>query len=140
MKTNPNMAIKTVIDTNILVSALSTRSVYHWLIRFILEEKVEVYVTTEILMEYEEVLKQKYSATVAENFLLALKELPNVYFVHIYFNWMLLDDEDDNKFSDCYIAANAEYLITNDNDFNKLKSIAFPLFTVLSIQEFEKVK
>lgn len=96
--------------------------------------------TTEILMEYEEILKQKYSASVAEHFLLALKELPNVYFTQVYFNWNLLNDEDDNKFADCYIAANAEYLITNDTDFNKLKSVSFPSFNVLTIQEFEKLK
>jgi predicted nucleic acid-binding protein len=52
---------------------------------------------------------------------------------------MLLDDEDDNKFSDCYLAANAEYLVTNDNDFNKLKSLPFPSVNVVNIQEFEKI-
>ena len=133
------MAIKTVIDTNVLVSALSTRSAYHWLIRLLLEERIDLYVTTEILMEYEEVLKQKYSATVAEYFLLALKELPNVHFVQVYFYWNLLYDADDNKFVDCYIAANAEYLITNDNDFNSLKAISFPLFTIMNIQEFKEI-
>jgi uncharacterized protein len=133
------MATKTVIDTNILVSALSSRSAYHWLIRLLLEEKIELYVTTEIVMEYEEVLKQKYSTSVAEHFLMALKELPNVHFVQVYFNWNLLNDEDDNKFADCYIAANAEHLITNDNDFNTLKTIVFPSFNVLSIQEFEQI-
>jgi putative PIN family toxin of toxin-antitoxin system len=133
------MATKTVIDTNILVSALSSRSAYHWLIRLLLEEKIELYITTEIVMEYEEVLKQKYSFAVAEHFLLALKELPNVHLVQVYFNWNLLNDEDDNKFADCYISANAEHLITNDNDFNTLKTIAFPSFNVLSIQEFEQI-
>jgi uncharacterized protein len=106
----------------------------------LLEEKIDVYVTTEILMEYEEILKQKYSAAVADYFLMALKELPNVHFVQVYFRWNLLDDEDDNKFADCYIAANAEYLITNDTDFNKLKSVSFPSFNILTIQEFEKLK
>ena len=134
------MAIKTVIDTNVLVSALSSRSSFHWLIRLLLEEKIELYVTTEIVLEYEEILKQKYSANVAEYFLLALKELPNVTLVHVHFKWNLLNDNDDNKFADCYIAANATYLITNDGDFNKLKSVKFPAFTVVSIQEFEKIK
>ena len=90
-------------------------------------------------MEYEEVLKQKYSSLVAEYFLLSLKELPNVYYTRIYYNWAMLDDEDDNKFTDCYIAANAEYLITNDKGFNKLKSLAFPSLNIVSIQEFEKI-
>ena len=133
------MATKTVIDTNIIVSALSSRSAYHWLIRLLLEEKIELYVTTEIVMEYEEVLKQKYSPLVAGYFLMALKELPNVHLIQVYYNWGLLNDGDDNKFADCYIAANAEYLVTNDRGFNKLKSIPFPSLNVVNIQEFEKI-
>jgi len=37
-----------------------------------------------------------------------------------------LKDEDDNKFVDCAIAANAGYLITHDKDFNILKQTDFP--------------
>lgn len=70
--------IKAVIDTNVLVSALSSRSVYHWLIKSLIDERFELYVTDEIMFEYEEVLKNKYSESVADNFILALKELPNV--------------------------------------------------------------
>lgn len=72
--------MKVVIDTNVLVAALSQKSQYHWLVRQILDEKFDVYVTDEIVLEYEEVLNQKYSYTVANNFIAALKELPNVYF------------------------------------------------------------
>ena len=133
------MAIKTVIDTNVLVSALSSRSTYHWLIKHLFEEKIVLYVTTEIILEYEKILKQKYSYTVAEYFLLALKELPNVHLTQVYFKWNLLSDSDDNKFADCYLSANAAYLITNDNGFNKLKSLEFPLFSIISIQEFANV-
>jgi predicted nucleic acid-binding protein len=71
---------------------------------------MNVFVTTDILFEYEEILKQKYSHAVAENFLVGLKELPNVHFVQVFFKWNLLKDGDDNKFIDCYVAANAEYL------------------------------
>lgn len=35
------MAIKTVIDTNVLVSALSTKSIYHWLIELLLDERID---------------------------------------------------------------------------------------------------
>ena len=44
------------------------------------------------MLEYEELLKQKYSATVAENFLTALRELPNVFETKVYFKWNLLKD------------------------------------------------
>ena len=131
------MAIKTVIDTNVLVSALSSRSIYHWLILQLLDEKIDLSVTEEILLEYEEILKQKYSNSVAENFLTALRELPNVHYTRVYYQWKLLKDEDDNKFVDCYIASNSNYLITNDSDFNSLKALKFPLINILSLQEFE---
>jgi putative PIN family toxin of toxin-antitoxin system len=101
------MALKIVIDTNVLVSALSSKSNYHWLLELLLEEKFDLYITDEILFEYEEVLKAKYSDSVATNFLAALKELPSVYFTHVYFRWNLISDADDNKFVDCYVAAGA---------------------------------
>jgi len=76
--------MKIVIDTNVLVSSLSQKSQYHWLIQKLLDEKFDLHVTGEIL-EYEEILIQKYSYTVANNFIAALKELSNVYFTQIYF-------------------------------------------------------
>ena len=131
------MAIRTAIDTNVLVSALSSKSQYHWLVEMLLEEKLELYVTEEILLEYEEVLKSKYSDRVASNFLLALRELPNVIYSRVYFRWNLISDPDDNKFVDCYIASGAQYLLSHDTDFSVLKSIEFPKVNVVSIGEFK---
>jgi uncharacterized protein len=130
------MALKIVIDTNVLVSALSSKSNYHWLLELLLEEKFDLYITDEIFFEYEEVLKAKYSDSVATNFLTALKELPNVYFTHVYFRWNLIRDADDNKFVDCYVAAGANYLLSHDSHFSILKQIAFPTVSVLRINEF----
>lgn len=131
------MAIRTVIDTNILVSALSSKSQYHWLVELVLEEKIELVVTEDILLEYEEVLKTKYSDSVASNFLLALRELPNIFYSRVFFRWNLISDPDDNKFADCYIASGAHYLITHDSHFSVLKSVAFPKVNVVSIEEFK---
>jgi predicted nucleic acid-binding protein len=102
-----------------------------------LEEKFDLFITDEIVFEYEEVLKAKYSESVATNFLIALKELPNVNFAHVYFRWNLISDADDNKFVDCYVAAGANYLLSNDSHFSVLKNIAFPKVNVLRLDEFE---
>ena len=118
--------MKVVIDTNVLVSTLSSRSVYHWLITALFNLKFDVFITEEILLEYEEILSEKYSVTTANNFIAALQLLPTVHFTHVYFRWQLLQDADDNKFADCAIASNADYLITNDKDFNILKQTNFP--------------
>jgi len=133
------MAMKLVIDTNVLVSALSRNSVYHWLITELLNEKFDLFLTAEILLEYEEILKTKYSPSVAGNLLIALKELPNVYFTQVYYRWQLLKDEDDNKFVDCYVAANAEYLLTHDTGFKTLLSVPFPTIRVISLDEFKNL-
>lgn len=130
------MAVKVIIDTNVLVSSLASKSPFHKIIRDILAGDLELYITADILMEYEEVFCKKYSQSVASNFVAALIELPNVFYTTVYFRWNLLDDPDDNKFVDCYVASNANLLITNDADFRKLKQIAFPAVTVITIQEF----
>ena len=45
-------------------------------------------------------------------------------------------DEDDNKFVDCAIVANARYIVTEDHHFDVLKSIPFPSVDVIGIDEF----
>lgn len=130
------MATKVVIDTNVLVSALSSRSMYHQLIKWILDASIDVYVTDEIMLEYEEILKVKYSFTTADNFLKALKELPNVTYVSVFYKWRLLKDADDDKFIDCYIAANAHCIISNDGGYKILKSLLFPKVNVITIEDF----
>ena len=61
----------------------------------------------------------------------------NVKKQEVYFKWQLIEiDKDDNKFVDCSIAGNADYLITNDKHFDVLKSVEFPLITILNIDEF----
>jgi len=131
--------MKVVIDTNVLVSALSRKSQYHWIVQQLLDETFDLYLTGEILLEYEEILIQKYSYSVANNFIAALKVLPNVYFTEVYFYWKLLTDEDDNKFVDCAIAANADYIITHDKDFNLLREIDFPKINIVLIAQFKKI-
>lgn len=93
--------------------------------------------TEDILLEYEEILKIKYSETIATNFLIALKEFPNVHLSQAYFQWNLKIDPDDNKFVDCYIASGAHYLLSHDSHFSVLKSIPFPKVNIVRIDEFQ---
>lgn len=138
MKTIPLMEKpKTVIDTNVLVASLSSRSKYHWLIEFLIYERIELYVTEDILFEYEEILKIKYSQAVASNFLAALNDSPNVFHAKVYYRWNLIRDPDDNKFVDCYVSAGADYLLSHDKHFSILKTVPFPKVNVVRIDEFQ---
>jgi len=63
--------------------------------------------------------------------------LPNVIKSDVYYNWLLITgDADDNKFADCAIAANADYIVTNDRHFNVLKEVEFPSVSVINIEQF----
>ena len=76
---------------------------------------------------------------VSENTLAAITYLPNVEFVNTYYRFKLLKDDDDNKFVDCAIAANASYIVTHDKDFKILAEIDFPKVRVIDTQEFEMI-
>ncbi len=108
------------------------------LITELFKEKFDVYITDEILLEYHEILERKYSATTANNFIAALQLLQTVHFTHIYFRWQLLMDADDNKFADCAIAANADYLITNDRDFISLNRLISQKYLLLQSRNLKK--
>ena len=129
-----------VLDTNVLLVSISRRSQYHWIFQGLLRQKFELAVTSDILSEYEEVISEKYSVSVARNVIRALLLLPNVIRTEVYYNWNLIrDDRDDDKFVDCAVASNANAIVTQDTHFNILNSIPFPQITTLTISEFEAV-
>lgn len=130
--------MKVVIDTNVLLVSISTRSQYHWLYKAIIDKKIEIYLTTEILHEYEEKIAEHWSAEVARTVVRTLTELSSVHLIATYFRFHLISsDADDNKFADCAFAADADYLITNDRHFDILKTINFPKINTLRLEEFE---
>ena len=47
-------------------------------------------------------------------------------------------DSDDNKFVDCAVASDAEYIVTNDKHFNPLKAIPWPKVEIIKIADFIK--
>ena len=58
-------------------------------------------------------------------------------YLHDSYSWITAD-EDDNKFVDCAIAANAEYIVTEDHHFNELKNISFPSVAIINLKDFAK--
>ncbi len=64
--------------------------------------------------------------------------LPNVTLITPFYRWLLIpDDPDDNKFVDGAVAANVDYVVTNDEHFRVLQDIAFPPVQAITLQEFE---
>ena len=128
-----------VLDTNCLLQALPSRSPYHKIWSEILAGHVSLCVNTEILNEYEEIIARKTNADIAHNVIEAIARLHTTEFLNVYYHFRLIEaDADDNKFVDCAVAANAEYIVTNDAHFDILKQIDWPKLTVTTIKEFAK--
>lgn len=127
---------KVVLDTNVLLVSISDRSKLHWVFKYFLEKKYTLCVTTDILAEYAEILERNMGVTVSQNVLSVIENQSNVQFITRYYQFRLLNDEDDDKFVDCAIAGNAEFIVSHDSDFNVLKSIPFPRVRVIKTDEF----
>ena len=132
--------IRVVLDTNIVLSSVSRRSPFRAILQQLFDGKYDLYLTNDILFEYEEKITQIFDRETAETNIGALMLLQNVNKVDTYFQLRLIyPDLDDNKFADCAFAANAHYLVTNDRDFRILKSLPFPKFNIVSIGEFLEI-
>jgi len=132
--------MKFVVDTNCLLRILPKNSKYRCVWDSFLQGKFELCYTTEILHEYEEVLSLFYSPTFAKFVIDAILNAPHAEQITIHYKWMLITaDPDDNKFVDCAVSANADYIITNDKHFNILKNIDFPKINIVDVETFKKI-
>ena len=63
---------------------------------------------------------------------------PQTVYRESYFRFHLLSDidKDNDKFVDCAITAGADYIVTEDSHFDRLKQIPFPRLNVLTLDEF----
>ncbi|MEK7262929.1 MAG: putative toxin-antitoxin system toxin component, PIN family [Bacteroidota bacterium] len=132
--------LRVVLDTNALLVSVSEYSKYHWLYQSLIRNDYELAITNEILSEYEEKISEKLNAVTAESVVRTLVELENVLPIVPYYKFQLIvNDADDDKFADCAIVSNANYLVTNDKDFNILKNLDFPKVNVITINEFKEI-
>lgn len=132
--------MRVVLDTNVLLVSIAPKSVYRPIFEALLAKKYELIVSNDVLSEYREIFEQRANPIVAINMLEALTNLSNVVRQEIYVKWNIIDvDKDDNKFVDCAIAGNCNYLVTNDKHFNILKEHGNDLVKLININEFMKI-
>ena len=99
--------------------------------------KYTLCVSNEILAEYEGIIASHISPLAATITIEAILRANNVIRVDAQFRFeLIVVDRDDNKFVDCAIAANAEYIVTNDKHFKELEIVDFPKVKHISIDEF----
>ena len=128
-----------VLDTNCLLNCLARKSKHHIVWTAFLNEYFRLCVSNEIMNEYEEILAKKISAKFTDMIIHVILNSENVVFVHPAFRFNLITtDPDDNKFVDCAIVSNADYIVSQDKHFNVLKKTNFPKIDVIRIEEFAK--
>jgi uncharacterized protein len=132
--------MKVVLDTNTLLVSVSTRSPFYPIYKALKEGRYELVVATDILLEYEEVIGDEMGMAVAQNLTSFLSDSPYVLQVTRYYNWYLIKaDPDDDKFVDVAIAANADFIVTDDKHFRILKKLPFPKVKVISTEAFLRI-
>ena len=93
--------INIVLDTNCLISSFSKRGNYFNVWRGLHSGKYILYVSNEILEEYEEIISMKTNALIASNVIQALLNSPYVSLIDPHYHFHLIHaDKDDNKFVD----------------------------------------
>jgi uncharacterized protein len=129
-----------VLDTNVFLVALAKRYKYYWIFEAILQNKFDICVSNEILLEYQEVIEKRYGIDMTNETLDFLMLIPNIKKINPYFKWpIIINDPDDNKFVECALSGNAHFIISNDKHFTPLKEVDFPRIQVLRVEEFEAI-
>jgi putative PIN family toxin of toxin-antitoxin system len=118
------------LDTNTVAQALAEGHAFHLIIDSWVAGQVTWAVSTEVLLEYEEVLTRLSGPGRWRKLarLMDLAELTcgNLLRVTPSFHFHIVTaDPDDNLFTDCAVTAGADYLITEDHHFDALANAGY---------------
>lgn len=115
------------IDTNAVLGMFGRAAPLLALRHGLLAGKFRWALSNEVLLEYEEIAMREMGATGVDRMLrfieLADQARGAILRISPTFRFHLITaDADDDKFADCAIAAEADYIITADRDFDVLRS------------------
>jgi putative PIN family toxin of toxin-antitoxin system len=118
------------LDTNVRVQIFGQRARYPSILQALLAGKVALALSNEILFEYEEVVTRMLGPTswqkIGRTFSILEPLWGNILLVQPQFHFgVITEDPDDNKFCDCAISANADYVITEDRHLTSLAGAGY---------------
>jgi putative PIN family toxin of toxin-antitoxin system len=121
--------LRVVLDTNIFLVSLAPKFKYRWIYRALEQNKFDLILSNEILTEYQEQIALRYGLDYTESSLDYLLLFPNIILKNPSFLWQLIEnDKDDNKFIDCFIAGQCDYVVSNDKHIHQIKDTNFRKF------------
>ena len=118
------------IDTNVVLGMFGRNGPWLPIRQALIDGRLIWAVTTEILLEYEEVAAREMGSTAAAQLIRFIDLLAqtrcNIRQISPTFRFQLITaDPDDNKFTDCAIATGADYIITEDHHFAPLATAGY---------------
>lgn len=81
--------LRVVLDTNILLVSIPKKSPHHWIFEKLIANEFDLFISNEVLMEYEEIISRRFDFSVARDIIKALLILPNVYKISIYYKQLV---------------------------------------------------
>lgn len=122
MVDNPAAPPIIALDTNALVQSIPTRGRFRPIIEGFDAGRFRLVVSSEILLEYEEILKAIGGPTAWSAFeSLLIARAGFVRRVEPTFFWKaIVHDPDDDKFVDAAVAGDADWIVTEDSHYNVL--------------------
>ena len=123
------------IDTNALLQMLSVTHGFRRILDAWIGGEFAWAISNEILTEYEELIRAKLGGARWERFLRALaigeRTNGNLPRVHPTFRFRIVAaDPDDDKFADCAIVADADFIITEDGHFGPLATAGYKVCAI----------
>jgi putative PIN family toxin of toxin-antitoxin system len=133
-----------VLDTNVVIQALNRNHRFAIILDGWFTGRFSWAISTDILFEYREVIV-RVSGLVRWKSLERLLELAALHSDNViqispsFFFRTISADRDDDKFADCAITANADYIVTSDSHFRVLAGSGYrpqPITPELFIERF----
>ena len=127
--------MRIVVDTNVIASAIFFGGKPYQLLHYIMEGRVDVVASKEIVDEYEEIvlrLKQKYPRIDTR---IPLQELLSKFeIIRVSSDIQASRDPDDNKFISCAVDGKCLYIVSGDDDLLSVGN--YRDLEILTVAEF----
>lgn len=114
---------KVVFDTNILISAILFGGPPRKCLELVIEGKIKLFTSTDIVSEFESVLSREKFGVAEENLRYILSSIDSIVtYVSPDKTFNIIEkDPEDNKFIECATEAGADFIISGDNHLLELK-------------------
>ncbi len=127
--------MRIVIDTNIIASALFFGGKPYQLLRYVMESRVDVVASKEIVDEYEEIvlrLQRKYPAI---NSRIPLQDIISKFeIIRVNSEIHISRDPADDKFISCALDGKCLYIVSGDSDLLDIES--YEGIEILTVSDF----